>query len=290
MNNATPRETTPGVKCRNEYDPLKQVIVVPPNHMKIKEVINVTQRHYLNENINIEKAMEQHRNFIHTLQSQGAHVIALEAKKQLNEQVFTRDIGFTIGNRFFVSSMKKDIRKHEESVLIDWLTQNNIPYYRFDTPSIEGGDVLVDNSKVWVGQSDRTTPHAIETLDKQLPDHKVTPIFMRKDILHLDCIFNVISEDTALIYSPAMVEDSYNIVKASYKLIEVTEDEQFHLGPNVLPIGNKKLISLPENKRLNEELTQAGFEVIEVPFSEIIKSGGSYRCCTLPLIRKQETE
>ncbi|WP_067726319.1 dimethylarginine dimethylaminohydrolase family protein [Oceanobacillus damuensis] len=285
MNTAIQKEITPRVNCRNEYDPLKQVIVVPPHYMKIKEVINVTQRHYLNENINIEKAVEQHNHLIHTLQSEGSHVISLEAKKQLNEQVFTRDIGFTIGDRFFVSFMKKDIRRQEESVLTDWLENKQIPYYKFATPSIEGGDVLVDNNKVWIGQSDRTSPTAIDLLEKELPDHTVTPIFMRKDILHLDCIFNVISEDTALIYSPAMDEGSYKLLKASYNLIEVTEDEQFQMGPNVLPIGNKKLISLPENKRLNHELTQAGFTVIEVPFSEIIKSGGSYRCCTLPLIR-----
>ncbi|MGJ9459435.1 dimethylarginine dimethylaminohydrolase family protein [Oceanobacillus sp. CF4.6] len=286
MKNETAMENTLEVNCRNEYDPLKQVIVASPRYMEIKEVINKTQRHYLNENINIDKAVRQHAHFIHTLESEGANVVILEAKKQLNEQVFTRDIGFTIGDRFFVSSMKKDIRRQEERVLIEWLTLEQISYYRFATPSIEGGDVIVDNTKIWVGQSDRTSPTTIELLDEQLPNHTVTPILMRKDILHLDCIFNVISEDTALIYSPAMDEGSYNILKSSYNLIEVTEEEQFNMGPNVLSIGNKKLISLPENKRLNQELTRAGFDVIEVPFSEIIKSGGSYRCCTLPLLRK----
>ncbi|WP_087974510.1 dimethylarginine dimethylaminohydrolase family protein [Oceanobacillus rekensis] len=286
MQDRTSKDRPSGVNCQNEYDPLQHVIVVPPRYMEIKEVINTTQRHYLEENINIEKAARQHTDFIHTLEEEGATVVTLEAKKQLNEQVYTRDIGFTIGSKFFVSFMKKDIRRQEERVLIDWLKENQISYYRFATPSIEGGDVIVDNAKIWVGQSDRTSPTAIDILDEQLPNHTVTPILMRQDILHLDCIFNVISDDTALIYAPAIDEVSYNTLKSSYNLIEVTEEEQFNMGPNVLSIGHKKLISLPENKRLNQELTRAGFEVIEVPFSEIIKSGGSYRCCTLPLIRE----
>lgn len=286
MKERSASETDYEVNCQNEYAPLKQVIAVSPRYMEIKEVINKTQRLYLEENINIEKAVEQHTDFIHILENEGATVVNLEAKKQLNEQVFTRDIGFTIGSKFFVSFMKKDIRRQEEQVLVDWLKERQISYYRFSTPSIEGGDVIVDNAKVWVGQSNRTSSTAIDILNEQLPDHTVTPILMREDILHLDCIFNIISEDTALIYSPAMEEDSYNILKSSYNLIEVTEEEQFHMGPNVLSIGHKKLISLPENKRLNQKLTRAGFEVLEVPFSEIIKSGGSYRCSTLPLLRK----
>ncbi|WP_010651773.1 dimethylarginine dimethylaminohydrolase family protein [Oceanobacillus massiliensis] len=286
MNNSTPMALTPEVNCHNEYDPLKQVITVSPHHMKIKEVINKTQRHYLKENINIEKAVEQHDHFLHTLRGEGATIIQLEAEKQLNEQVFTRDIGFAIGDKFFVASMEKDIRKHEERVLIDWLEKYGLPFYRFDTQSIEGGDVVVDNKKVWVGQSGRTSPAAVETLEEQLPDHTVTPILLRKDILHLDCVFNVIREDTALIYAPAMDSSSYELLKDAYHLIEVTEEEQFQMGPNVLAIGNNKVISLPENKRLNQEIVHAGFDVIEVPFSEIIKSGGSFRCCTLPLVRK----
>jgi N-dimethylarginine dimethylaminohydrolase len=53
----------------------------------------------------------------------------------------------------------------------------------------------------------------------------------------------------------------------------------------VLCIGNKKILSLPINKQVNQNLRNRGFEVIEVDISEIIKSGGSFRCCTLPILR-----
>ncbi|MBP2079840.1 dimethylarginine dimethylaminohydrolase family protein [Oceanobacillus polygoni] len=273
------------VNCHNEYDPLKKVITVSPRYMQINEVINQTQEHYVNDNINQTKAIQQHANLISQMDSVGVDVIKLNELEHLNEQVFTRDIGFTIGNTFFVAAMKENIRKEEQDVLLDWLQQNKIAYFPFKTPSIEGGDVIVDHSKVWVGISDRTSKEAVAILQSQLPTHEVFPIKLRKDILHLDCIFNIIDEQTALIYPPAMDSDAYLQLKETYTLIEVTEEEQFHLGPNVLSLGNKQIISLPENKRMNQKLIEMGFQIIEVPFSEIIKSGGSFRCCTLPLFR-----
>lgn len=181
--------------------------------------------------------------------------------------------------------MKEAIRKNEQDVLLEWLQQNKVAYYPFKTGSIEGGDVIIDHSKVWAGISDRTSKEAVAVLQSQLPNHEVIPIKLRKDILHLDCIFNIIDDQTALIYPPAMDSDAYLLLKEMYTLIEVTEEEQFHLGPNVLSLGNRQIISLPENKRMNQKLTEMGFQIIETPFSEIIKSGGSFRCCTLPLIR-----
>lgn len=74
-------------------------------------------------------------------------------------------------------------------------------------------------------------------------------------------------------------------MKKRYEMIEITDDEQFQLGTNVLSIGNKTVISLPVNRHVNQELRKRGYTVIEIDLSEIIKSGGSFRCCTLPIER-----
>ncbi|MYL60022.1 hypothetical protein GLW20_21135, partial [Virgibacillus halodenitrificans] len=124
-----------------------------------------------------------------------------------------------------------------------------------------------------------------DQLSQKLPNYVVNTVSLRDDILHLDCVFTILNDDYALVYSEAIDENSYNSLKNKFTLIETTTKEQFNMGPNVLPIGQNKIISLPENKRLNRKMKQAGFQVIEVEFSEIIKSGGSFRCCTLPVKR-----
>ena len=98
-------------------------------------------------------------------------------------------------------------------------------------------------------------------------------------------MFNVISPKVALIYPNALNKKDIDLFKTRYHLIEVSEKEQFTLGTNVLSIGNNRILSLPVNKEVNQQLRQHQFEVIEVDITEIIKSGGSFRCCTLPILR-----
>ncbi|MFS0749033.1 dimethylarginine dimethylaminohydrolase family protein [Oceanobacillus sp. 1P07AA] len=285
MRNTTAMEPISNIYCKNEYDSLHKVITVPPKYMKIKEIINETQTHYADDNIDVQKATAQHHEFINALIKNGAEVIQLEATPHLNEQVFTRDIGFVVNDHLFVSHMQRDIRKKESLVLKEWLQAEGIPFTTIKSASIEGGDVIVDNKDIWIGQSKRTSETAIAEFTSYLPNNEVHSVALRDDILHLDCIFNVLENGYALIYKDGMDSQSYQTIQEKYKLIEVTEEEQFHMAPNVLSIGKGKIISLPENKRVNDELSKAGFDVIEVDFSEIIKSGGSFRCCTLPISR-----
>ncbi len=108
---------------------------------------------------------------------------------------------------------------------------------------------------------------------------------LHEKFLHLDCVFNIISESEALIYPQAIEPDAADMLAKRYDLIEVPEDEQFTLGTNVLSIGKKTIISLPGNRHVNQQLSKRGYHIIEIDLSEIIKSGGSFRCCTMPLIR-----
>ncbi|WP_336619001.1 dimethylarginine dimethylaminohydrolase family protein [Jeotgalibacillus sp. ET6] len=278
------KESSGIISCENEYDRLERVLVCPPAFMKIEKAINETQKHFLDENINQEKAMEQHRNFIQALHTNGADVVQLPPINTFPEQVFTRDIGFTINDTVFISTMGTDVRTGEEVILEDWLNEMGMKHEKIHS-SIEGGDVIVDGSTVWIGVSSRTTNEAIAELQSKLPDHKVIAVPFDSQYLHLDCLFNIVSPTEALIYSPAFDQETLEQFRAHYTLIEVNDKEQFTMGPNVLSLGNKTLLSLPVNKEINEKLTDAGYEVIELDISEIIKSGGSFRCCSLPIKR-----
>ncbi|UOQ45336.1 arginine deiminase family protein [Halobacillus salinarum] len=272
--------------CEDEYSTLQKVIVSSPQHMKITEIINETQKHFADENIDIPKAIQQHEQFVAVLEDNGVEVVHIEALPRLNEQVFTRDIGFCIGERVYVSSLASPIRREEVQPLVEYLKDEEIPYTRLYDPHIEGGDVLVDGHRLWVGLSNRTEERAISYLNKMLPDYEIIPLPLKDDILHLDCAFNILSSTEAVIYPEAFNKQDVERLSKEFSLIPVSTEEQFTMGTNVLSIGNRKVISLPQNKEINEKLMENGFHVIEADLSEIIKSGGSFRCCTLPLNRQ----
>jgi N-dimethylarginine dimethylaminohydrolase len=274
--------------CFTEYDTLKRVILCAPQYMTIRDVINETQRHFKEEGIHIETALKQHETFVRTLKDNGVETILLPYHKKYPEQVFTRDIGFTLGNTVFVADMASKVRRGEENVLRQWLEDEGFSYYNIVGDNIEGGDVIIDENTIYIGLSDRTNQQAVDHLKQLLTSFDVKGIKFKAEFLHLDCVFNVVSPELALIYRPALTEEDIQLFQSKYELIEVSEEEQFTLETNVLSIGNKKILSLPVNKQVNQKLRDRGFEVIEVDITEIIKSGGSFRCCTMPILRTKE--
>ncbi|ADU29061.1 dimethylarginine dimethylaminohydrolase family protein [Evansella cellulosilytica] len=278
----------PTAYCKTEYDTLHRVLLCQPKHMKIRDVINETQKVFKNDGIDNELALKQHNNFIEALTSEGVHVELLPPSHLYPEQVFTRDIGFTLGDTVHVSHMARNVRKGEESILQHWLQKQNMKYKTLSENKIEGGDVLIDGNSIFVGVSHRTNESAIQHLQSLLPAYDVIPIPFNEKYLHLDCVFNIISEREALIYPAAFDKNELELLRSKYDVIEVGELEQFTLGTNVLSLGNKRIISLPINSSINLELNKRGYRIIEVDFSEIIKSGGSFRCCSMPLLRLDE--
>lgn len=273
------------INCNNEYDQLKQVIVTRPTYMRIDQVINETQKYYKDKNIDIDKALAQHQNFAKVMIKLGVDVIEIEPRSFLNEQVFTRDIGVTIGNQVLIAEMATEQRQQETKYLKQLLAERGLPFKEINLGSIEGGDILVDRETIWVGISERTSNEAVRALQQLFPNYQVEPIHLTDGILHLDCTFNILNPNLALVYPSGMDKQDYQKIKTHYQCIIVDEAEQFTLGTNVLSVGGDKVISLPENRKTNRKLIEADLEVIELPFNEIIKSGGSFRCCTLPIYR-----
>ncbi|MEA1004325.1 hypothetical protein FOA26_06050 [Bacillus velezensis] len=271
--------------CRSEFDALQTVILCRPEHMAIKDIINGTQKHFKQENINISVALKQHSEFIDILRSHQIEVVLLPADPALPEQVFTRDIGFVLGETAFISNMAASVRQGEEKVFQNLLDNKKIPYTRLKKANIEGGDILIADGTVYAGLSKRTDKAAVRELQEALPEMTVVPIPLKEDFLHLDCVFNMISETEALYCKNGLRQKEIDLLAERFEMIEVPEEEQFTLGPNILSIGTQTIISLPQHRHTNRELRKRGYTVIETEFSEIIKSGGSFRCCTLPLVR-----
>lgn len=272
--------------CRNEYGLLKRVILCEPKHMTIRDIINDTQKHFQNVGIHIQKAMEQHAQFVQALKVNGVDVILLPPAKKYPEQVFTRDIGFTLGQIIFVADMAVPLRSGEEEIFKNWLKGEELSYYNIIGDSIEGGDVIIDGDTIYIGISNRTNEAAINHIKGLLPAFTVIPVQFQPQYLHLDCVFNVISPTEAIIFPGVINIQEEKLLRSRYDLIFVSAEEQFSLATNVLSIGKKKIFSLPVNKGVNGELRKRGYDVIEVDITEIIKSGGSFRCCTLPILRE----
>ena len=280
----------------SETAPLRSVIVgYPDNFLQVDaEIINETQRRwYSGPDAPTPAAVtEQLNGFIEVLESHDVTVYQPHPLAHLPDQMMTRDIGVVIGDTFVVTTMAARSRRHEwrgYAHLFEHFPEHVKVLFGPEDLVIEGGDVIVDRGKVFVGIGQRTNLAGAAWLMQLVPEFEIVPISLNglddgEDVLHLDCSFLPVGDGYALIY-PGGMRDVPAAVRDTYELIEVNRAEQQVLGTNVLSIDPSTVISQPTSERINAEMRARGIAVIEVPYSEPPKTGGSFRCCTLPLHR-----
>jgi N-dimethylarginine dimethylaminohydrolase len=284
------------IHVTSETQQLRSVIIgYPDNFLLVEpEIINETQKKYY---FGAERPLRQNvirelNGLRHTLQVHGIEVLQPDPVPGIPDQLMTRDIGVVVGDTFVVTRMARQSRRDE------WLGINKylerIRTRRIikvpDEMVLEGGDVIVDKGHIFVGIGQRSTGAAHRYLAEKFPHFNVVPVQLRaisdgEDVLHLDCAFVPVGDHHALIYANGMTQIPDEI-RTNYELIEVTQSEQQRLATNVLSIAPDAVISRPQSGRVNRMMRGCGLRVIELPFNEPPKTGGSFRCCSLPLLRQ----
>lgn len=280
------------VNINDEYSKLKSVVVssadyFDPSNLAIN---NETIRRYA-ENGEVptkEAILEEQKHFWDVLKKLGIELLVADQVEGAKGQMFTRDLAFVIGDKFFISSMKKENRRlaiNGWENIINHIDKNKI----IKVPNniyLEGGDIIVDNKTVYVGISERTTMDAIEFLKNILgEEYSIVPLKLKPKFLHLDVVFTIINPNLALIYKDGLERDSYELLD-KYTKIEVNEQEQFELATNIFVVDLQTIIINSQHKRIEEELKKYNLNIIPIDLTETAKDGGAFRCTTCPITRE----
>ncbi|HUB92634.1 MAG TPA: arginine deiminase family protein [Candidatus Saccharimonadales bacterium] len=232
------------------------------------------------------QAKAQVRAFHALLRESGVELIFPEDVKGQFVQFFTRDMGFVIGDTFYISNRTDEYRKREIDGISEQLRQiKNVVH--LTEGRIEGGDVMVDGTTVYVGTSAKTNPDGYHSLKEKTEARgfEAVQLQLKRQVLHLDCRFNIIGDRLAIVMQDDFSEEALQTIKSRFEIIEVSKKQQKAIPTNVFLIAPKKIASDLRNAELNRALRGRGFEVHEFPFDEVTKLWGSFRCCVLPLFR-----
>ena len=232
------------------------------------------------------------------LEENGVEVLIPEyVGKFLHDQLTPRDIATVIGSKIVICNMAKSSRKYEAAGIFPLIRD-----FKGGDPTLliapvecllEGGDIMVDKGRIIVGLSQRTNIKGYEWLLENFTDQmEVIPVYLTElkigeNVLHLDCAFNPVGENSALVYMDG-IKPIPDFFEKEYDLIKVNKEEQQALATNVFSVSKDLVIARdhPQSKRAVGEMRKRGIEVIEIPFDGAPSTGGSFRCCTLPLIRE----
>jgi N-dimethylarginine dimethylaminohydrolase len=222
-------------------------------------------------------------------------------------QIFSRDIAFAISDKLVIPNIIEDRIKEADAIadVINKIASEDIIRMPLSTRA-EGGDVMPCNEYIFVGYSEkedfekytvaRTNRSALDFLTLTFPNKIVKGFELnksdsdpRENALHLDCCFQPIGKNMAIIYKGGFKHLADVDFLVNYfgveNIIEVSKEEMYNMNSNVFSISEEVIVSEKEFVRLNTELRKREFTVEEVPYAEIAKMEGLLRCSTMPLIR-----
>lgn len=302
------------LQIQNETAPLKAVVLGIAHENgptpKLEDAYDPKSREHIKAGTYpLESDMiREMEDFAVVLKKYGVKVYRPEIITDCN-QIFSRDIAFVIEDTLVKANILPD--REEEYQAIKYIVDQIDPIKIVHPPKevhVEGGDVMPWNEYIFVGTytgsdySDyitaRTNQTAIDFLSDLFP-HKIVKAFELKksntnpkeNALHLDCCFQPVGKDKAILHKEGfLIASEYQWLKDYFgpeNIFEITQEEMYEMNSNIFSISPTVVVSDERFTRLNEWLSDKGITVETIEYKEIAKQEGLLRCSTLPLIREE---
>jgi N-dimethylarginine dimethylaminohydrolase len=224
-----------------------------------------------------------------------------------SQQYFPRDPILVIGDTLIETAMTCPMRRSERFAIRRTLEERlrgcrvvslpePVPLPEDESgafgpgPFLEGGDVFVLGSDIYVGNTGNASNGAgIDHLRRILGEaYRVHEVRLSGRFLHLDCVLSTPRPGLAVVCREGFVDGLPPFLKG-WELIEISAgDAEERLATNMLVLDRKTDLIAEELPELGEALTRAGQEVIATPFSAVFMWGGAFRCWHHPLIREDQ--
>ena len=225
--------------------------------------------------INQKRALEQHEHYCELLRDCGLEVIELSMNRSFPDSTFIEDTAVVFDELAIMASMGIESRRGEvpgvESVLGYY---RDIQHIRLPA-TLEGGDVLRLEKKVFVGISPRTNISGSETIKEILEPlgYQVIPLAVNR-CLHLKSACVDVDDETLLV-NPRWLDLQ---PLRDFRIIPVPEDEP--AAVNSLRIDSTICVHSGHRKTI-DLLGNLKFSVKVVDISELLKAEAGMTCSSI---------
>jgi N-dimethylarginine dimethylaminohydrolase len=211
----------------------------------------------------------------------GHHVDVIEPVPGLPDMVYAANGGFIAGGIAIVAKFRFAERTSESVAYSEWMS--SLGYRPVVTRHVnEGqGDLLMLGDRVLAGYGFRTDRRAHPEIAAALGVPVVSLELVDPRFYHLDTALAVLDDHTIAFYPPAFSAASQDCLRALFPdAIVVGSADAYVLGLNVVSDGRNVVLPAAATG-FAAQLREAGFEPVGVDLSELLKGGGSVKCCTL---------
>lgn len=212
------------------------------------------------------------------------HTVDLVAPRAgLPDMVYAANGGFLVGDTAVVARFAYPQRAGEADAYAEWMSAAGYRPVRTEHINEGQGDLLLVGSNLLAGYGFRTDRRAHDEIAAVTGLDVTSLELVDPRFYHLDTALAVLDESTIAYYPPAFSDDARKRLTELFgTAIEVGSADAYVLGLNVVSDG-RHVVMPAAATGFAAQLRQAGFEPIGVDLSELLKGGGSVKCCTLEL-------
>lgn len=214
----------------------------------------------------------------------GHTVEVIDPLPGLPDMVFAANGATVIDGRVLGARFRNVQRTAEGPAYLSWFTEHGWTDVHWPEHINEGaGDYLVVGRRILAGTGFRTDPRSHAEAQEFFGLPVIGLTLVNPDFYHLDTALAVLSDDEIMYYPEAFTPGSQAVLRELFpQAIQATATDAAVFGLNALSDGRHVL--LPDAAvHLKQRLRDHGFEPIGVDLTELLKAGGSVKCCTLEL-------
>lgn len=267
---------------------MRRYLMCPPTFFDVTYAINP----WMQPGVQVDphRAMEQWEELVSTYRSLGHDVTTIEAEPDLPDMVFAANGGLSVGGRAFAAKFKFEQRTAESIVYSTWLRKlGNDPVVEPIHTNEGEGDFLALGSMVLAGTGFRTSIEAHVEAEAAVDRPFVSLELVDPRFYHLDTCLAVLDDGNGdapadIAYYPgAFSSHSRRTLRDLFpNALIVSEKDAMVFALNSVSDGYNVVIP-GDASEFGDALHERGYNPVPVNLQELLKAGGSVKCCTLEL-------
>jgi N-dimethylarginine dimethylaminohydrolase len=229
------------------------------------------------------RAAEQWERLRDTFIGLGHTVEQIGALPGLPDMVFAANGATVVDGRVLAARFRYPQRGPEAPAYVSWLAARGYEVHHARFVNEGEGDFLFTGERILAGTGFRTDARAHAEAARVLARPVVSLTLVDPRFYHLDTALAVLDHDEIMYYPAAFSPASRAVLRRLYPDAIVAGDRDAEsFGLNAVSDGRHVVLAEGAGD-LADRLGDRGFVPVPVDLSELMKSGGGAKCCTLEL-------
>jgi N-dimethylarginine dimethylaminohydrolase len=259
----------------------RRFLMCPPKHFEVTYAINPWMDP--DKPTDTELALLQWDRLRSLYLGLGHQVEEMPALPGLPDMVFAANGATVVDGKVLSARFRHAERAGEGPAYAEWFARRGYEVHEAAFINEGEGDYLVAGERILAGSGFRTDPRSHAEAERFFGRPVVSLELVDQRFYHLDTALAVLDHEEVMYYPGAFSAASQATLRELYPdALLATDTDAEVFGLNAVSDGRHVLLA-EQATHLIEQLWARGFVPIGVDLSELMKSGGSAKCCTLEL-------